>query len=269
VTPEELYELWAPKESIWSQWVLPVPFAQMTCIKSDAAAALSEYRFDWLPSRSSETAFVVDLPGQETIECGIALAARGYRPVPVIDGSPGPDLHGLILELMPSSTTERMRSTSVIDMRPLCRALCQRGQQLASLPLEPDSPPAFLLDSLRMGNTRNPDNRLFDNRWMTHPQDFPSGEFLQKCGIRKVVLIVNNSHLPLLDDLARVLSQWEKSAIALERVSLIPNGRPAAFTANKPPWFRDVWYSLLSRLGLRRRYWGKLLSYVPSGFGQG
>jgi len=269
VTPEELYELWAPKESIWSQWVLPVPFAQMNCVNFDAAAVLPEFRFDWLPSASSETALVVDLPGKETIECGIVLATRGYRPVPVIDGSLGPDLHGLMLELMPGSRTERMPSTSVIDMRPLCRALCQRGQLLASLPLEPNSPPAFLLDSLRMGNTWNPDNRLFDNRWMTYPQDFPSGEFLQKRGVRKVILILNHLHIPPLNDLTHVLLQWQKSGIALEKVSLFSDGRPTVFTANKPPWFRDVWYSLLASLGLRRSYWGKLLSYFPQGLGQG
>jgi hypothetical protein len=32
VKPEEVYLAWAPTESIWSPWAIPVPFAQIVCV---------------------------------------------------------------------------------------------------------------------------------------------------------------------------------------------------------------------------------------------
>jgi len=40
MTPEELYEVWAPPDSIWSQWVIPVPFAQIVCLDTEREKSL-------------------------------------------------------------------------------------------------------------------------------------------------------------------------------------------------------------------------------------
>src|SRR5215470_5102291 len=96
MTPEEVYQIWAPADSAWSPWVIPVPFAQMVCVENDLNPDLSnvsEIAGKFEPSR--ELGMVIDLPGEISIKLGLSLAERGFRPVPVVDGSPGPGITGL------------------------------------------------------------------------------------------------------------------------------------------------------------------------------
>jgi hypothetical protein len=39
----------------------------------------------------SDTVLAVDLPGADSVEVGFALAAVGFRPVPLYNASPGPE----------------------------------------------------------------------------------------------------------------------------------------------------------------------------------
>ena len=42
MTPEEIYKSWAPADSIWSPWVIPVPFAQIVCLNIDIGSMRTE-----------------------------------------------------------------------------------------------------------------------------------------------------------------------------------------------------------------------------------
>src|SRR5690348_13517799 len=89
MTPEELYAVWAPVESVWSPWVIPVPFAQLYC----PGEGMEEAALPKVPTfvgLDAAMATVVDLPGGDAVRYGIALAYIGLRPVAVFDGSPGP-----------------------------------------------------------------------------------------------------------------------------------------------------------------------------------
>jgi hypothetical protein len=87
MTREEVFQIWASAESIWSPWAIPVPFAQMICVGKDIPFDLSGLaetadRFDAAP----DLAMVLDLPGDKAIKLGLALAQKEFRPVPLIDG---------------------------------------------------------------------------------------------------------------------------------------------------------------------------------------
>lgn len=97
----------------------------------------------------------MDLPGAQSVATGIAVAMKGYRPVPLYNSCNGP---------MP-----------VVDLSELMDVIADGTEALKQRPIHDESPPSFLLDSRRMTGTPLP--ARFDNRWMTFPQDFPSASF--------------------------------------------------------------------------------------------
>src|SRR5581483_8415463 len=87
---EQFYRTWAPPDALWSDWVAPALFVQIEC--GDVESDLGEADVSCLPERLPERAAVVlDLPGAEAVRLGVHLATTaGYRPVPLINASPGP-----------------------------------------------------------------------------------------------------------------------------------------------------------------------------------
>ena len=269
MTPEELYELWAPQDSVWSPWVLPVPFAQLICPQVSTVTEPPLFHLDWLPAgETGGLAIVVDLPGSDAIHYGLALLARGYRPVPVIDGSPGPDGNPLI-PIHSSPAGAPSKSASVVDMRGLLLALCQGAAHLRDVKLAPDAAPAFLLDSKRMTGAAYVIEGAFDNRWMIFPQDFPSSRFLQDHGIRSVIYVHDTSLTQPAEDLAHILLRWQEDGIAIESKSAKFGDAPALISVNRPSRFRALWYRALAALGLRRNDAGGFGGYPPSPSGAG
>jgi hypothetical protein len=265
VTPEELYALWAPADSVWSPWVLPVPFAQLICPGGAATVTTPSFNLDWLPlENSGEVAVIVDLPGGDAIHYGLALLERGYRPVPVIDGSPGPDLSFISTAGSSSSAGAYYKSACTVDMRGLLLALCQGAEQLRVAQLAPDAPPAFLLDSNRMAGVSSNLESAFDNRWLAFPQDFPSGRFLRNRGVRKVILVHDTFLKDPQEDLAHVLLRWQEEGIAIESKSARFGDAPVPITVSRPFRFRAAWYRALAALGLRRNDAGGFGGYPPS-----
>src|ERR1700686_4902146 len=116
MTPEELYAVWAPPDSIWSRWVIPVPFAQIVCFDSGPEKSseifpdLNGFRF------ASDLAIIVDLPGGDSIRYGLALAGLGFRPVAVLDGSPGPFTVAGPMPHGPQGGVGQEKATAVVDM---------------------------------------------------------------------------------------------------------------------------------------------------------
>lgn len=245
MTPRELYALWAPADSIWSPWVLPVPFAQLSCTAVDKSPQVRHFHLNWLRQmESASVALVVDLPGEMAIRFGLAVLKVGFRPVPVIDGSPG--------TAAGSGLMTPGRSQSTVDMRGLLRALCEGAEELRSATLPPNAPPAFLVDANRMERTTADTETAYDNRWKAFPQDFPSGQFLRERGIRKVILVHSRYLKQPQEDLAHLLLRWQESGIAIENKFEWKEEGPEAITVQRPSWYRAAWYRVVAALGLRR-----------------
>ena len=148
----ELMETWTPRASIWHPWAKPAIF-RCAPEHTESMGDLEGAPVDtpWAP-RDSETAIVLDLPGQEAVFTALALARRGYQPVPLFNTSHGPE--------------------PVNDLRPTLTALVAGARELATTHVPADAPPAFLLDEARYcGQARY---GQFDNRWVTFSEDFPS-----------------------------------------------------------------------------------------------
>ncbi|HXY25089.1 MAG TPA: hypothetical protein VEI73_10600 [Candidatus Acidoferrum sp.] len=269
MTPEELYALWAPQDSVWSPWVLPVPFAQLICPEVGAPVELPQFHSDWVPEGGArDTAIVADLPGADTVYFGLALLQKGYRPIPIIDGSPGPDADPL-LPPSPIATGAQSKSRSVVDMRGLLLTLCQGAARLREVKLASDAPPAFLLDSQRMAGGSTAIEGAFDNRWMVFPQDFPSSRFLQDRGIRRVIYVHDTFLNQPAEDLAHILLRWQEDGIVIESKSARFGDGPVPIKVNRPSRFRALWYRALAVLGLRRNDAGGFGGYPPSPSGAG
>ncbi len=241
----ELFEHWAPSDSIWSPWVKPVLFAAAhTPAESDSADwgdAVRQARGRWTPPRPGDTALVLDLPGALALAFALECAAQGYRPVPLFNSCPGPNA-------VVANGTVRAGLEFGID-------------ELAGARLLADASPAFVLDSRRMAGTPTP--LRFDNRWQVFPQDFPSASGLLARSIRNVVVVQDGLVEPR-DDLAHVLLRWQKSGITILALDLAATPQvPMPIRVARPRWFGWVLQRLLVTLGLRRNSAGGFGAVVP------
>lgn len=239
---EELFAAWAPDASIWSEWAKPVLFVHMrTDEEQPAAENWGSLDVSWAPNVDERSALVLDLPGPQAVATGVALARRGYRPVPLFNGCPG--------------------TMEAVPMQSVMTAVAMSGDDLQRIELPPDAPPVFLLDA-----GRNPPGLKvlpgrFDNRWMTFPQDFPSANYLKSHGIERALLVHEASGAPAAD-LAHVLLRWQEAGIGIEECTATGQGR-AAVTIRKPPRYRSLWYLALALFGLHRSAAGGFGSIVP------
>ncbi len=252
--PEMVYAAWVPAEGVWSLWARPVLFAQMaespeppagdggpaepaaSGIQAAPAGAA------WIPRAGEGAMLVVDLPGEESVRTGLALAGRGYRPVPLYNACTGPQ--------------------EVIDQGPILRALRRGATSLRTLTLAADAPPAFLLDDRRMSPAGPMRPGAFDNRWQVFPEDFPSARLLTARGFRRAVLVQRGRRQPQ-EDLAHVLRRWQDAGIAVEAKDVADGRPPLPITVASPRWYRALWHRALAILGLRRCRQGGFGRIVP------
>lgn len=249
----QIFEVWAPPGSIWSQWVAPVLFVRLEYGLAPVAEAPPP-EVSWHESQADPaTAIIVDIPGPEAVRLGVSLAARGYRPVPVINASPS--FTALSVPCPPQSRT-------TLDMNSLLNEVVHRTAFLSNLDLPPNAPPAFILDSRRLDGTRNPQPELFDNRWTVFPQDFPSARFLADQGIRRAILVTEAAPR-VASDLSHVLLRWHQAGI---EILCAPgtDATPKPITVERPSRFRAAWYRALAILGFRRGSIGGFGSYLPT-----
>ena len=253
MTREEVFLAWAPQESIWSPWVLPVPFAQLNCL--DFTGAVAPEQAPPVPSwvmggGGGGQAYVVDISGRDAMQLGLALTNFGVRPVPVIDGSPGAgDFY--FSQNVESSTKSTWHPNVVVDMTELLRALCEGAARLKDIALSPVTMPAFLLDADRRTGHRPAQVGMYDNRWQVFAQDFPSAKFLLEHGVRGVLLVQERKGQPQ-EDLAHVLLRWQERGIAIESVGMNDGSTPEGIQIAKPSRFRRIWYRALAILRFRR-----------------
>ena len=83
MTNEDCFAIWAPENAQWTEWAKPVAFAGARLPSAgDSPSDVPCLMIPELPEGWSQTAIVVDLPGDEAVGTGLLLAARGFRPVP-------------------------------------------------------------------------------------------------------------------------------------------------------------------------------------------
>jgi hypothetical protein len=249
MTGEEAFAVWAPEESIWSPWAKPVLFAADGEVAAAVAPPATAVDVSWSPAATRRTALVIELPGAVAVAAALALAERGYRPVPLFNSSFGPQA------VVP-----------VGPLRALRAALLDGCARLASARLPPEAPPAFLLDSDRKG-VEPPAPEKFDNRWVVFAQDFPSASFFRRQGVESVLLVTPRGAVVALD-LEHVLYRWREGGLGLLRQD-VEGGAAVTLDVRRPRGFRSAWYRLLVTLRLRRNSAGGFGSVVPAPGGGG
>jgi hypothetical protein len=243
--PQEVFGIWAPQESIWSRWAKPVLLISQ---QDDTYVPDLEEKIQnvaaW-PAAFGDTALIVNLPGAEAVIAGLALARRGFRPVPLFNATPGPGAY--------------------LDTAPITAALTSGASLLQEVTLPPGAPPAFLIDFDRKKGRARPGQ--FDNRWVVFPQDFPSAIFLKSRGIKNVVVIQPEALL-LAEDLAQVLSLWKRGGLDIrtstgdvtERVEPLNLKPVSRFSLARTAFVMFM----VASLGLRRNNVGGFGAIIPT-----
>lgn len=234
----EIFAIWAPPASPWSQWAKPVLFSKI----EQAAPAQLIRPFQPIEARQG-VAVVVDLPREMSVAYGLTLARSGFRPVPIYNAVSG--------------------SSEVCNLTNLAGHLLQGAVVLSNLSIPADAPPAFLLDSRRMNIDLPLAPGKLDNRHLVFPQDFPSGGYLKSRKTDEVLLIFENNHLGVADDLRHVLCRWQEAGISLSHSTPDSPGRTAPLAVNKPSGFKSLLYRALAVVGLRRNSAGGFGGLVP------
>jgi len=241
ISGEECFAAWAPEQEFWSQWAKPIVFATRGGFSVDPIA-LPSLDGVALPGSFDPAAVVVDLPGGQAVLVGLALAQRGYRPVPLFNGTSGPN--------------------AVVAVEPIEHALGYGAELLKNTALRPDARPAFLLDADRGEPRGGAEPGRYDNRWIVLPQDVPSATTLLSRGIRQVTLIRQRTPAPD-PDLAVVLRRWQQAGLAVRGVALETGAIEESLALTVPPSVRWLWYGALALMGLRRNNAGGFGALVP------
>jgi hypothetical protein len=226
---------------LWSEWAKPVAFvqAEMTI----PADPIADSTLPSIPAGLDHfSAIVVELPAVESVYTGVALAGRGFRPVPLFNGTSGP--------------------SAVIDVQAIARALGDAAGHLRRATIARDAPPAFLLDSRRNDPSITVRPGVYDNRWIVLPQDFPSAARLLNRGIN-VATLIQRSDRSIRPDLAHVLRRWQDGGIEVRVLDLASGLTAAHVDVPKPSHFKLAWYAAIALLGLRRSNVGGFGSMVP------
>ncbi|MBK8027370.1 MAG: hypothetical protein IPK19_39765 [Chloroflexi bacterium] len=244
---KQLFEIWAPPESIWSPWAKPVVFTVSTFASPEAPPLTPPDVSAWRDS-VRDSALIVDLPGARSVSYGLALAQIGFRPVPLFNAVDS--------------------SSSVVEVKSIRLALEAGAEPLQQARLSAEAPPAFLLDSNRLSGSPQPGD--FDNRWVVFPQDFPSGALLKARGIRRVTVLRATY---LQRDLVWMLTVWKRAGLEIYDTELVEgaevSGAPVVESYTPAPvtsfrLMRSAFvFFLLATLGLRRSAAGGFGSAVP------
>ena len=246
VSGRECFEAWAGNHE-WSDWTKPVLFASRTFAHfagigaqslpdtSDGALELAlKSNVRSRDGAGTRNCVVVDLPGERAIEVGAALAGHGFAPVVLFNGVAS-------------------GGTAILNHDEAIKNLIRYS---SALKIADEPSPAFLLDSRRMTGT--PRAGHYDNRWVTFPQDFPSGGRLRMAGVVNCYLILEGNRVA--DDLAHVLKRWQDAGIemfeATERFA-------TPLTIKPPPLYKSLYYRWLALRGLKPNSFGGFGAAIP------
>ena len=237
-----IYKIWAPDDAEWTAWAKPVLFANMLFPRGPAPQ-VPDVPYGPI-ERDFRTMVIVDLPGKKSVEESLAFAKKGYRPVPLYNGTMG-------------------SGKMLVDVGKIKAALFYGTDMLKSLAFSPDSPPVFMLDANRMTGSRQPG--LYDNRWCVFPQDMPSAQYLRSKEIDKIIV---RTAYTIQADLERILCEYQKNGIALYAIRE-ESKSPKAFTAKKQSFAEELAYRFRVVLGLRRNATGGFGGKIPDPYESG
>lgn len=185
------FRAWAPPQSPWSAWAKPVLFTYSQQMPSYFNPN-EPFNLDSVPEGNRESCVVIDLPGAQSVSCALALARKGYQPVPLYNATTG-------------------AGRELVDVDAIIAGLYEGADILRSLGHNPDAAPAFMLDSARLHGFPMPET--YDNRWMVFPQDLPSSQTLRARGINRVLVIRGESSMK--HDLRSVLRLWKRDGLEI------------------------------------------------------
>jgi hypothetical protein len=249
---DAVFSAWAPElpddeyGPNWTRWIKPVLFAMLDEAVSHGPSAefapasimLPELA---IPAGHERQALILDLPGEVSVPLGLACAKRGYRPIPLYNGCPGPN--------------------ELVDTRQIRLALGRHADALRELPLDATAPPAFLLDSQRLVAKGPRAPGRFDNRWMVFPQDFPSANLLLARRITAILVVQQKAGQPQ-EDLQHVLRRWQEAGLRIQRLTPYAT-QPEPIEVERPKRFRRIWYALFAAAGLIHHSAGGFGGLIP------
>ena len=195
MTNKEIYRIWAPEGKRWVGWVRPVAFVDIDKMNIEYFS-MNE---DVAPAKYIEgelynnAAIIVDLPGEDSVIEGIALAKMGYRPVPIFNG-----------------TLQQIHSRATSDNVSVVKALAVYARQLESIEIKDDALPAFLTDNNRLARYKL-DISVFDNSWDVYHQDLPSANYFLEHNISKIIVIGNE----VPRDLKKIFVEYQRMNIEI------------------------------------------------------
>ena len=227
MTGKEIFDVWAPRDSVWSPWANAIPFTEMNEVVSLGLTDAVQQTEPAPPRLLQKSALVVDLSGPAAVEMGISCAKLGYRPVPLFNS--------------------HSAASSLVDMGAIVNALRLATARLSAIALEPTSAPAFLLDSNRLAPGRTIRETDYDNRWLVFPQDFPSAKKLAHAGINCVQVIQGSASAPA-EDLTHVLARWQEAGIQINVSDMAGSPDPKPIKIQPPAWYRKIWYRAVSSM---------------------
>lgn len=255
---DQIFTAWAPDASIWSPWTKPVLFAHMgataMAVPEWAQTPEAPVNINWCPAIQEKIAMVVDLPDAEGVLAGVALAERGYRPVPLYNAIPLPANE-------PTVDPISQREVAAVNVFPILDALRKGAERLAGLQIPADAPPAFLLDANRRAPGRQMAPDEFDNRSVCFTTDFPSANFLSGHGFQRAWLVQKDG--PVRSDLSYVLRRWQDGGIALEIVRPGSSALPERLEIPRPSWYGAMFQRVLLAFGLARADEGGFGAWIP------
>jgi len=212
LTKQEVLEIWAPSDSVWSRFTKPVLFSFM---EEDSMYGAADFTRLCPIRYESGVVMLVDAPGSEGVAIGLSAAASGYRPIPLYNAVPFVVAYpqGEILSVVTIGTPKPMSAPAAVDLIPTMASLYSGAEKLSSLNLPQSAPPAFLLDSNRAGSGPFQQPGSLDNRSFVSPLDLPTAAFLNNESIDRLVLV--QTGVKTQPDLLLILIEWQREGIQI------------------------------------------------------
>jgi hypothetical protein len=254
MTNAEIFDIWAPPGGRWSPWAKPVLFACMEREPPQPVPVGPPLDTSWAPPASENAALVLDLPGAAGVFAGLALAARGFRPVPLYNAVPAPSRSPA---LGPAGVP-----MALVNVHEIMAALWHGAAELLEAAPPDDAPPVFLLDANRRGEGQFEIPGRFDNRSISFTTDFPSASFLEAHGVRRVVLAQVSAGRPQTD-LTHTLRRWQEGGIEIDLKAVGAEGPITPLDVPRPSSFGALWQRVLALMGLRRHGLGGFGGFIP------
>lgn len=160
---------------------------------------------------------ILDLPGRATVKAGVWLVQAGCQPVCTFDNWP----HARGLLKPEEILAELLRwATTVGELR---------GS------LAPDSPPAWICDSERLGRREGRPGE-FDNRYFLDDSILPGPRLLAGAGIRRVVYVTSGERTVPVVDLEGYFADLLRAGVEILHEDLAnPEVGPRPFSMERTP----------------------------------